>query len=386
MSEISTLLYQYLTTQFSKLDWKPGSVIRELVAEPMVKLSEQATAELNRVYDSIDIQRLLDNPEQYSDEITELFNTFGLSSPPASASTGFVQLLLNVDPATAGTYSFTINDGASFTYEDVTLMVTANYTVSTTTPTTSNQLLLSHLQGTVYSVIVPVTSVNDGISLSEGTSLGWNGINADVYSATVYDQITGGVSTYTATQKINKIRQQLVPQSLTCREGILRAINEYSEDLAVDCLPVARSVSGGANIYVKTTAINSPTEYINAVQLALDQYTGNLGIQFTVIAPRNLTLHMYLPTSAPLNTVLRTQIADAVNNSLLNATQLGDATIAPIIAKAGITLAGAGSYMLIDNATDSARSSLSTINLTPFMSDGAPCAIYTSIDQITFKQ
>lgn len=250
MADIATLLYQFLTQQFSKQDWNPGSVIRELVAEPLVKLSEQAETAINTLYNSVDIQLMLENPEQYDAEIDALFESMGLSAPAARESRGSVRLLVE------GGDAFAITSGVNFSYENINLAVTDNYyaTVDPGAETAAIILPLKQVQYNTYEVIVPVTAVGEYSGLSEGVELSWTGVTANVYSASVYSAITGGVSPYTATQKLNMIRQALVPQSLTCREGLVRTLNSEIPDLVVDCLPKQNSTGGAVQLYTKTTA------------------------------------------------------------------------------------------------------------------------------------
>lgn len=282
MSGISTLLFKFLQKRFGNFDWGNGSVIRTLVAEPVVELSEQAVSAVNNVYNSINIQALLDSPEEHADDIDKLFKSMGLSTPTATVSTGRVRLLLDSDD------SFIIPAGASFEYNDVTLMTAQAYTARVIDPVNPEDestdtileispvdpvVLNGNMTATAYEVIVPVRSITTGINLSEGTELTWNGITTGIYSATVYSTITGGINDYTASQKINLIRQQLFPAAVSAQESVLHAINTNTPDLAVDCAFAPTSPVGYTDVYVKTTAVPS-TWRIKDCSIAATAETG----------------------------------------------------------------------------------------------------------------
>lgn len=441
MSDITTLLYQFLKTKFGDLDWDNGSVLRELVAEPVVTLAEMATQAINTAYNAINISALLQAPEENAEAIDQLFDYLGLTATAPRASIGSVRLL------TSSAADFIIPAGASFTYGDTVLTVVKQYNVKLNTRN-DNTLPLTSVGYDAYEVIVPVEGPVTGTSLSAGSALIWNLANNDIYSATVYSTITGNSSEYTATQKINQIRQYLYPTSLTCAEGFLKTINNYSEGLAVDCSVSTQYPATGITLYVKTAqgpgvwripVKGTPVDggyqaNISAIgvsrvrsviggtlesvawsgrsativwsgdtsevavevaglkdlidaQTAIDRYTDNTGIRVDVKPPRLLLLSMYLPTTAvSISTEAVNQVVSAVNNSLLNAAGLGDHTTVPILSAAGVSLQGAGTYTLEDIFSGNKQTSLATVNTTPFTAASEPFAIYTTSDKIVTAQ
>ena len=442
MSSITTLIYQYLRNQFSKLDWTPGSIIRELVAEPIVGLSEQANTAINNTYESLDISELLANPEAHADEIDRLFDSLGLTNPETQNASGMVRLLVS------GSETFQIMSGTSFVYENTVLGVTGNFT-ATLTPAASTDLALVQVGVDSYEVIVPVSATSGICGLSEGTELTWNGISADVYSATVYSNITGGRNAYTATQKINRVRQYLAPQSLTCREGLVRTFNYNNPELVVDCLPTRNGSLGAVQLFTKTSAapttwrisavatmqsagvyqVNIPATGVAAVktingttptavslfdrtltatyssesssatedvvvevfglaelvtaQRSIDQYTENTGVRFNVQTPGLVEVSMYLPVSGAVSTTAVNAIVAAINGTLLDSSAIGDTLVRNILADYNITLNGAGVYTLRDYETGRTISNIGTINATPFSSTTKPVACYSAINLIT---
>ena len=447
MSSVTTLLYQFLKKRFGNFDWGNGSVIRALVAEPVVELSEQAVSAINNVYTSLDIRALLDAPEEHIEDIDNLFDSLGLSIPTATISTGSVRLLLSSGA------SFGIPVGATFAYGDITLVTTDTYNV-VTSPTLSNDLGIQQVGADAYEVLVPVSSAATGVNLSEGAELTWAGITADIYSASVYSTITGGINDYTATQKINLIRQQLFPEAVTAQEGVLRAINAATPDLAVDCAFATTSPIGTTDIYVKTTAAPSTwqieatatrvddkykvsiplsgvarvnraivagTSYPIAstvrtaryleitfiaensgdaiavtvevfglstmpqVQDALDRYTANTGIQLIAQVPELLSLAIYAPISSGVITNdAITAVVAAINTSRLNATGIGDSGIHALLVDQGVTTTGSSTYTVSRYLGGSTKSNLGTTDASLLISGVKPYALYSHNNQVTF--
>ena len=445
MSNITTLIYQFLNQTLGKLDWRPGSVIRELVAAPVVALSETAVASVNDVYNQLNIEMLLQDPENNAEAIDKLYDTLGLTETTGTRSTGSVQIFVE------GSKSFQIPSGTTFFYDDIGLTTTDSYT-ATTTPHADNaaEIALVPVGVSAYMCIVPVSSITDGVNLSEGLDLSWPSLGADIYSAKVYETITGGQGAYTATQKINRIRQQLFPIGLSARESILRCINNASPDLAVDCMITSNAPTGTAGVFVKPTAApktweisaevaadaNSADSYMVTIpatgvwkvktvngqgnfnvtigdrlmtiryasseeqpstvpvvvfgypslveaQEILDDYTENTGLRINIYAPRPLLLSMRLPVTGTGAASLYDSIVGAVNNSLLNATTLGDTMVDPLLAAAGINRRSSGTYILEDMCSLEAKSALASIDPSVFLTGRSPYAVYTMFDKVS---
>ena len=437
MSTLSTLLYQYLSSSFAGLDWEQGSIIRELVAEPVVGLADAANAAINDAYAQLDIQTLLDNPTKYATEIDTLFETLGLTAPAATQSSGTVKIL------TSSNADIQIPAGSVFTYQDYSLVTGATMTL-TLTPEEPGDIQLYPLGINAYYAVIPVTSASAGVNLGVGVELSWYNLDASIYSVSVASTITGGVGAYTPVQKINTIRQRLFPLTLTCRESLLRTINYYLPDSAVDC-KFSASNSGSANIelFVKTTAapqtwsltplsavgvisgvgvaqvlsINddpsiefttlrvgrnieiTPTtdvliksvqvlglKSLTNIQEVLDSFTTGTGLQINVLTPRLLFAAVNIPnTTGTFTNNLLLNVTAAINNTLLDNNIVGDSLVYPILNAGGVGTPYAGTYTLTDPLTGEVSQALVTCDATPFMRYGTPYAIYTTIDRVSYN-
>ena len=140
--------------------------------------------------------------------------------------------------------------------------------------------------------------------------------------------------------------------------------------------------TGDQSIELEVVGLQQLTD----AQQVIDRYTANTGVRINVQPPRLLQLSIYLPTNGNINTTAMTDIVSAVNNSLLNASTIGDSTVTPILAKYNLTLNGTGTYTLQDYVTKKTLSSLSNINPTPFLTTMEPYAIYTSLDKISYGE
>ena len=440
MSAIATLLYKYLRTTFSKLDWELGSVIRELVAQPIVKLAEYATATITSAYNKIDIAYLLEAPEENKEAIDTLFNDLGLATPSTTRSSGTVQIL------TTSYDDFAIPLNTVFTHDTISV-VTNNTYKATLTPQESSDLQLHQIGVNAYAVEVPVVSVSDGVCLAVGAELEWSQLGTDIYEAKVYSAITGGVGAYTPTEKINLIRQQLFPESVTCAKSLLRTINKAIPDSVVDCVFAQNNGTASSDIYIKTTALpeswfvtakstavdaNTRKAIIDGtginkvisvngtsidstyvthegrsliityagttelakievsglktaadIQTVLDNFTANTGTVFNVVVPRILQLSIVLPIGGDsLISSSINKITAAVNGSNIDPTNIGDNTLRATLAEQGSTLLAAGTYILTDISTGKTCSSLGSANVGQFTESKKPAVVYTASNLI----
>ena len=442
MSTIGTALYKFLARTFSGVDWQQGSIVRELVAEPIIGLSDEASSVINNEYAKLNINTLLSNPTEHSTEIDELFADLGFESPTPTQSTGTVRIL------TTAYTDITLATGTMFTYEN-TILRTPDQFRLTLFPQGNNDIQITQIGIDAYEAIVPVQSAATGVSLAAGTPLEWTGIDNSIYEVSVADAITGGIGTYTAVQKINLIRQRLFPVALTCAQSVLRTLNYLVPNSAVDCLFAEQSTGGKTKVYVKTTgapttwkvtadsqAVSGSTREVripsvgvdrvvsvNGVQLpsasvsvenigkqllitfsgtsvetaievyglpqlpelqaAVDSFTRGTGIDIELLTPTLLDSSIYLPvTGGPVPTTLIADIVTAVNGTLLNTTLVGDTLTRPLVADAGLTMSGTGTYTLKSAENDGVRSATTASDPDPFRAGNKPYAIYTYINSV----
>ncbi len=250
---------------------------------------------------------------------------------------------------------------------------------------------------------------------------------------------------YTATQKINLIRQYLFPQALTCREGVLRILNTCVPNSAADCLFANYNGGGTTGVYVKTTntpetwAVKLPvvgegaSRYIivpatgvyqvlgvndtaptiisrshreivlkaphganttatvtlyglrtlPALQAALDDFTTNTGMTIDLLVPRLFELSIYsVITGGTINTEGMCSVVDAVNNSPLNASNLGDATLRGTLLNQGLNQSAPGTYTLLDTKSGTVHSSLAVMSAQSLPTGNVPYAVYTHLNRV----
>lgn len=441
MSDISTLIYRYLQQNFGKLDWSLGSVIRELVAQPLVKLSEEADTIVNDSYSKLDIATLAQNPEENADAIDKLFTELGLEATQPTVSTGSVQIL------TASSDDFILPANTGFSYGDITLVTTQTYNV-TSLATQSNDIQLKQIGIDSYTAIVPVTSITTGVNIAAGEDLSWGQISSDVYEVKVYSAVTGGTGAYTATEKINDIQQKLFPTAVSGAKSIINTLNSGVPNSVVDCVFAQSTDKNTSGIYVKTTAapetwviegegksisVNQCKVSIDGtgiyavkkvngtligstnivrvgrqleitysgtagnvsvevfglktlpeLQRVLDSYLANTGVRFDLLSPALVALSMYLPLNGiNLSSTNTNAISDAINNSPINASNLGDYTVRSIIESQGGQLISTGIYTLESLTSHKTVSTPSTANVSPFIEQGIPVAVYSAMNLIS---
>ena len=448
MSIIGTALYKFLASTFGGADWKQGSIVRELVAEPIVGLTDEASAVVNAEYAKLNINTLLEDPTSYSTEIDDLFSELGLSAPTPSQSAGTIRLMLS------DYTDIVLTAGTVFSYEDINLRTTAQ--LKLTLFPAAGDIQIKQIGIDAYEALVPVVSDTTGAALRAGAVLTWSGLPASVYEVSVASAITGGIGAYTPVQKINRIRQQMFPIGLTCAESLLRALNYIQPESAVDCAFAPQSTGGRVKAYVKTTSspetwkitlsstqksgttrqvvvpstgidslvsIDSvpysaanvkiekqPRQWIveytgastpepldvtlevyglrelQTLQDSLDSFTQGTGITFDLYVPILLDCSVYLPVNKnSLSSAVVNTIVTAINGTGLNTSRVGDALVRPFLTDAGITMLGTGTYSLGRAVTGEARSAQTAANASPFTDNNTPYAIYGYINTVTFN-
>ena len=435
MSEISTLLYKYLNQNFGEQNWELGSVIRELVAEPVVDLSDRAVAAVNDVYSRLNIQELVRAPEEHKDEINDLFSVLGLSTPSTTKSHGTIRLL------TSSYDSFQVPVNTTFTYNDVTVQTTDTYN-ATIIPSEAGDVQLKQIGVDAYAVDIPVESVLDGVTLSANTDMSWSQLNSPIYSARLISALTGGIGAYTAAEKINAIRQTLFPSTLTCSKSLLASLNANVPQSTVDCVFATQHRGTATDVYIKPTSLperwaitaestevdaNTRTVTISGVGVAeilsingrmvdstaikrverdlqityadttasatievlglqtlaslqktLDDITYGTGVLFNLLVPRILMLSCYLPVSGAIIVTTTNTIVQTVNNSIINAVNIGDSMINAALSAQGLSLRGTGTYTLTDISSGVTKTGKGTVDANGFETSDKPFIIYTA--------
>ena len=216
MSAITDYLYNTLVAEFPDIDWEIGSVVRELVLEPMVLAA--ATME-NRIETAAE-QRLdiiLANPLLYADQIKSLAAKLGI--PQATSVPGTGTILFYV----TGSSDLQIPYTTYFTAAGVQLITNSRYTL-TLTKTTDTDLLLTRA-GSLYVADVPVQTVSaHGAIVPSGVPVTASLSSSRLSRLLIGEQVDGGRTDSSIADYASAIKSKLTASTLNSRETAQEAI------------------------------------------------------------------------------------------------------------------------------------------------------------------
>lgn len=249
---LSTIIFQELRTAYPSVDWEVGSVIRELIAEPVATLGNLADQYVNEAEQRLNLSAILNNPSQYTTELNLWMDRLGLSATRNRAAAGTARLMM-----TKLSVPVSIMEGTILFWNDVQLMVSETTTWFVSEDGESN--VLTYRGPNAYEAVIPVTAYDQSnLALSEGTPLNWPDAPNSVYDICVGSAITGGRVEMTDAEKAAAIRDVLFPPSFSGEYGMNAALRRRLP-LVVNSVKPSRktdSTVGQVPVYVKT--INAP--------------------------------------------------------------------------------------------------------------------------------
>lgn len=219
---LRSVILQEVKAKFPSIDWKLGSVVRELVVEPLAKLGDILDSYVNKAKTSLDVSSICNQPERYEEELDAWLERLNIVPVQSAQSTGTVRIM-RTNPE-----DLTIAAGTLFTWDDsVGLYVEDTYNVTRyPNPLLTNNIIYRSYDDVVFSVDIPVTcSEYSNASLGSGAPLNWQGAPTDVYDIHVGSAVSGGSGSVGASEKARLIADALTPDSLTgeaCVRKILR--------------------------------------------------------------------------------------------------------------------------------------------------------------------
>lgn len=255
MSSISDFIFSSIRSKLPNVNWKLGSVIRELIAEPIIKVAESATSAVDQHLNAANVSKYIDNPDKYKESIESLYSSLGLTEDSSVASTGVVTIF--TDSATV----LPVFKGTVMYYGDNNIYVSSDVYPDLINKNNDNRFVqLRRLGVNSYAFDVPVSSFYGDANLSEGTSLTWDEAPDYVYNIKVSSTISGGSSGITVKEKAERIKDYVAQPLLTFDEGITKLLRHKFPEVVVDSAFVKKNNANGKSyLYVKTA--KAPSTY-----------------------------------------------------------------------------------------------------------------------------
>lgn len=259
MSEsLRSVLLQEIKAKFPAIDWSLGSVVRELVIEPLAKLGDILESHISAAKSTLDVSTICGQPEMYEEELDAWISRLGIIPPSLELSTGTVRIM-RTSPE-----DLTIVEGTQFSWNDKVLV----YAVDTYNVTkdakdgVTNNLTYKNYNDAAFSVDIPVRcSSYSAESLGSGAPLNWETAPSDVYDVHVGSTISGGFGFFGPQEKARMVLDAITPDAFSGESCIRKALRRNFPQLVCDVVVGPKDIKKpyAVSLYIKP--VNSIREF-----------------------------------------------------------------------------------------------------------------------------
>lgn len=304
MSNISDFIFNSIKSKLPEVNWSIGSLVRELIATPIIKVTESASTALMEQINATNVHRFTDNPEDYKNEIEQTFYDLGFEEAEPTDSTGVITIYTDTADV------LPVFSGTLFHYNDYNV-----YTTKDAFPALGNSgneprfTQMRKLGVNSYAFDIPVSSAFVNVHLSEGTSLSWDEAPSYVYNVKVTSAVSGGADATSLKDKAEIIKDYLAPAIIPLNDSITKILKNNLPSIVVDA-KYADNSSNTSYLCVKTK--KSPSTYnrtVNAYRIGDGIY------QLTYKEPGIINLVGLYINEEPLQV-----LSHSVSNNVINAT------------------------------------------------------------------
>ena len=258
MSEsLRNILQQEIRDKFPGLDWRLGSVFRELVVEPLCKLADKLDSSIASATASLDVKTICENPLEYEEELDSWLSRLGLTINKNPKSTGMVRIICSSGDR------IKIPRNTAFTWNgEIAVYVSEDLAISSVADPNrlSTDIAFNSYNGLMYSADIPVSSSDTyGGTLDVDTPLNWVGAPAQVHDIYISSAVSGGRTMITAADKANILMSSFTQDGMSGTAGIKKCLIRNFPNVVQDA-KTGKFVKGeGVNIYIKPT--KQPAEF-----------------------------------------------------------------------------------------------------------------------------
>ena len=249
---LSTVIFQELRTAYPAVDWDVGSIVRELIAEPVATMGATVDQYIRTAEQQLNLAAILQDPAQYSDALDLWMDRLGLTATKNQPAAGTVRLMMR-KPSTP----IAIMAGTVFLWNDAQLTVAE--TTKWSASVDDDASVLVYRGPDAYEATVPVVAYDQSnVALSEGAPLNWPDAPNVVYDICIGSAITGGRIEMTDAEKAAAIRDVLFPAGYSGEYNMNAALRRRLPLVVNSVKPWRKSDStvGQVPVYVKT--VNAP--------------------------------------------------------------------------------------------------------------------------------
>jgi hypothetical protein len=249
---MTDFIFSYLKKVLPSITWSVGSVVRELIASPVAKVAEAANTALTNQLNAADVYNYVTYPDDYAEQIDEVFNALELGETGTTSSTGIVTIYMNTANID------TIGADTTFYYLDSAIVVSEAVrpgVYDNGGPGRFSQI--RQLAEDSYAFDVPVITPIINQYISQGVSLSWYNAPDNVYDIKVTSPVSGGVSVLTTQDKANKIRDYICPAVLSMNEGLNKTLRQGLPNIVADA-SYATDIDDTATSYAYVKTLKTP--------------------------------------------------------------------------------------------------------------------------------
>ena len=229
-NSLRSIIIQELRARFPDIDWKLGSLVRELVVEPLAKLGDILDSHIKKAESVMDLEGIQNYPAEHKEEIDTWMTRLGLHGFEAKESTGAIAIVSETGEP------MTVLAGTVFSWGDDEISLVAD-----TTKLWGGNGEPYNKQGEgVYVAEINVTGLSEqGGSLSSGIPINWVGAPKHVYDIYTKTAITGGRPEQSYQEKADMIVNALSIKSFVGEECISNALQRKFPGEVVDAVVLA---------------------------------------------------------------------------------------------------------------------------------------------------
>lgn len=253
MSEsLRAVIIQEMRARFPALTWKLGSLVRELVVEPLARLGDLLDTYIQEAESRLDIEAMCKNPLEHKDSIDMWMTKLGLTDTEGRQSRGSVIIMSETGE------NMSILQGTVFTWGDDNISLVAD---ESSTWGSDGRPYIKYGEGSYAAEINVTTTDNNGCAVSPGVALNWVGAPNHVYDIYTGSVITGGRTERSYQEKATLILDALSTKSMSGEACISSALRRQFPDEVADVAVLQNTGAaklGSVNICVKP--LNPPED------------------------------------------------------------------------------------------------------------------------------
>lgn len=268
---LRTIILQELRARFPGINWSLGSLIRELVVEPLASLGELLDSYVQKAESSMNITAICQAPAEHSEELDTWIERLGITLPEDGYSSGYVQLLAEYPEY------MIIPRGTVFTWgDDLWLEVTEE----TEWGGSSGRQYTRRSAG-AYVAEVPVkmqTAVS--ATITAGSPVNWAEAPEHIYDIYTSSPIVGGYSGTSPQLKANLIQAALTPHAFTGEDCMAAALRKKFPADIVDAKVGTRDSDNVSAVSLFLKPSKAPGVFTSTVP-AYEDTTGNTVVRIS---------------------------------------------------------------------------------------------------------